>query len=68
VSTPRAILDLAPFSSSSPARRAVTELRDHLHAPLGAAYIVEPERRGGGVSRTFVAEERDLGSSRGGNR
>src|SRR6478735_3357577 len=39
----------------------MTELRDQLQATLGAAYTVERELGGGGMSRVFVAEERTLG-------
>ena len=41
----------------------MTELRDQLQQSLGSAYALERELEGGGMSRTFVAEERALGRS-----
>ena len=37
------------------------ELRDHLQAALGNAYVIERELGGGGMSRVFVATEAALG-------
>jgi serine/threonine-protein kinase len=37
------------------------ELRDHLQASLGNAYVIERELGGGGMSRVFVATEAALG-------
>src|ERR671923_2491862 len=37
------------------------DLREQLQATLGAAYTLERELGGGGMSRVFVAEERALG-------
>ncbi|MGH7548169.1 MAG: protein kinase domain-containing protein [Gemmatimonadales bacterium] len=37
------------------------ELRDRLQAALGAAYRIEKELGGGGMSRVFLAEETELG-------
>jgi eukaryotic-like serine/threonine-protein kinase len=39
----------------------VTELQDRLQAALGAAYRVERELGGGGMSRVFLAQDVDLG-------
>jgi serine/threonine-protein kinase len=39
----------------------MTELRDRVQAALGAAYRVERELGGGGMSRVFLAEETGLG-------
>ena len=36
-------------------------LRDELQAALGAAYTLERELGGGGMSRVFVAQETALG-------
>ena len=36
-------------------------LRDQLQASLGAAYTVERELGGGGMSRVFLADERRFG-------
>ncbi len=38
-----------------------TDLRDRLQASLGAAYVLERELGGGGMSRVFVATETALG-------
>ena len=38
----------------------VTELRDRLQDAVGSAYTIERELGGGGMSRVFVARERDL--------
>ena len=35
----------------------MTDLRDRLQSALGAAYIIERELGGAGMSRVFVAEE-----------
>jgi len=37
------------------------EFREQLQDSLGDAYIIERELGGGGMSRVFLAEERDLG-------
>src|SRR4051812_44636260 len=39
----------------------MTELRDQLQASLGAAFAIERELGGGGMSRVFVAEDTSLG-------
>lgn len=39
----------------------MTDLRERLQAALGAAYAVEDELGGGGMSRVFVALDRELG-------
>jgi len=39
----------------------VAELRERLQAALGAAYGIEKELGGGGMSRVFLAEETELG-------
>src|SRR5215470_11392461 len=39
----------------------MTDLRTQLHGTLGAAYTIERELGGGGMSRVFVAEETALG-------
>ena len=39
----------------------VTELRSQLQAALGAAFTIERELGGGGMSRVFVAEDTGLG-------
>ena len=41
--------------------RTAMDLRDQLQQTLGAAYIIERELGGGGMSRVFVAEETALG-------
>ncbi|HET9012918.1 MAG TPA: protein kinase [Gemmatimonadaceae bacterium] len=41
----------------------MTELRDQLQGTLGAAYTLERELGGGGMSRVFVATEKALGRS-----
>ena len=39
----------------------MTELRGQLQAALGAAFTIERELGGGGMSRVFVAEDTGLG-------
>src|SRR5262245_4578967 len=39
----------------------MTDLRAQLHGTLGAAYSIERELGGGGMSRVFLAEETALG-------
>src|ERR671915_816203 len=39
----------------------MSELRDHVQANLGAAYTVERELGGGGMSRVFVAHDASRG-------
>jgi serine/threonine-protein kinase len=41
----------------------MSELRDHVQANLGAAYTVERELGGGGMSRVFVAHDATVGRS-----
>jgi eukaryotic-like serine/threonine-protein kinase len=41
--------------------RVTTDLREQLQATLGAAYTLERELGGGGMSRVFVAEDARLG-------
>jgi serine/threonine protein kinase/tetratricopeptide (TPR) repeat protein len=51
------------FAASGAPRRRVTrtDLREELQRTVGAAYSIERELGGGGMSRVFVAEERALG-------
>ena len=49
------------YRRAVPPASAAMEFREQLQDSLGDAYIIERELGGGGMSRVFLAEERDLG-------
>lgn len=57
---PRPTLERLPTLSPAHGAR-VTDLRSQLQTTLGAAYTLERELGGGGMSRVFLAEEQALG-------
>src|SRR4030095_7672022 len=58
--SPFSLLPIPLYSSGTPKRTSMTELRDRVQAALGDDYRIERELGGGGMSRLFLAEERQL--------